>query len=58
MRLYKDWVASFFNYGRKDGPCSVAGLEHALGSPLSLTGASTVSFTWTYDPDIKFDHME
>ena len=58
MIHYKDWAEHFFTYGRGHGPCRVGNLEHAVGSPLSPTGGSTVAFTWTYDPDIKFNHME
>ena len=58
MIHYKDWAKHFFNFGRRDGPCSVAHVEHTVGSPLSPTGGSTVAFTWTYDPDIRFNPME
>ena len=58
MIHYKDWAKHFFNFGRRDGPCSVAHVEHTVGSPLSPTGGSTVAFTWTYHPDIRFNTME
>lgn len=52
---YRTWAEHFFDIARRDGPCNVANVEHgAFGSPLSPTGASSVSFTWTYDPKIKF----
>mmetsp|Transcript_9971 Transcript_9971/g.23774 ORF Transcript_9971/g.23774 Transcript_9971/m.23774 type:complete len:93 (+) Transcript_9971:2252-2530(+) len=54
MSQYKNWADYFFEFGQRQGPCNVGNVEHALGSPLSPTGASTVSFTWTYDPEIKF----
>ena len=51
---YKKWAEHFFDFAREYGPCHVAKVEHVVGSPLSCTGASTVAFTWTYDPDITF----
>jgi hypothetical protein len=54
---YKTWAHYFFDIARREGPCQVANLEHAIGSPMSVTGSSTVAFTWTYDPEITF-HAE
>ena len=51
---YKKWADYFFEIARRGGPCQVANVEHAIGSPLSNTGSSTVAFTWTYDPKITF----
>lgn len=55
---YKDWCKYFFDIGRVDGPCNVGNIEHSVGSPLSTTGSSTIYFTWTYDPDIKFNNID
>lgn len=52
---FKKWAKYFFEFARKQGPCQIANVEHANTSPLSATGASTVAFTWTYDPDIHFN---
>ncbi|CAJ1962286.1 unnamed protein product [Cylindrotheca closterium] len=57
MGQYKTWADYFFGIGRLQGPCEVGNVEHAFGSPLSPTGSCTVSFTWTYDPEIKFNAM-
>ena len=54
---FKKWLDYFFELARRQGPCQVANVEHAMGSPLSGTGASTVAFTWTYDPDIHFNNV-
>ena len=51
---FKKWAQYFFGNACKKGPCQVSNLEHAIGSPLSTTGCSTVAFTWTYDPEITF----
>jgi hypothetical protein len=51
---HKAWVDYFFGKARRRGPCNVANVEHAMGSPLASTGNSTVAFTWTYDPEISF----
>lgn len=53
---YSTWTSHFFSIAQRDGSCKVGNIEHIIGSPLSPTGASTVAFTWTYDPDIKFNH--
>lgn len=56
---YKKWASYFFEVARRRGPCEVANIELAFTtSPLSATGQSTVAFTWTYDPDIKFNNLE
>lgn len=56
---FRKWCSYFFDLARRRGPCSVANVEHAFAtSPLSVTGASTVAFTWTYDPAIKFNNLE
>ena len=52
---YSTWTRQFFSVAQNDGPCKVGNTEHIIGSPLSPTGASTVAFTWTYDPEIKFN---
>ncbi|CAB9528467.1 expressed unknown protein [Seminavis robusta] len=52
---HRAWADYFFNIARRDGPCNVASVERAVGSPLSHTGGSTVAFTWTYDPEISFN---
>jgi hypothetical protein len=51
---YSTWIKQFFSVAKRDGPCKVGNTEHIIGAPLSPTGASTVAFTWTYDPEIKF----
>lgn len=53
---YKKWTSQFFSIARREGSCNVGNIEHKFGSPLSPTGCSTVAFTWTYDPDIKFQN--
>lgn len=53
MNQYRHWADHFFGIGQHQGPCQVGNVEHVIGSPLSPTGASTVEFTWTYDPEIK-----
>ena len=50
---YENWAEYFFDIGRRQGPCQVGNLEHVLGCPLSSTGGHTVSFSWTYDPEIN-----
>ena len=52
---YATWTKQFFSVAHQGGPCNVGNTEHTIGSPLSPTGASTVAFTWTYDPEIKFN---
>lgn len=52
---FSTWTSQFFSIAQRDGPCKVGNTEHIIGSPLSPTGASTVAFTWTYDPEIKFN---
>lgn len=55
---YRAWVEHFFDTAKRDGPCSFTNLIHgAFGSPLSPTGASSISFTWTYDPEIRFEEQ-
>ncbi|KAL3942544.1 MAG: hypothetical protein SGBAC_003290 [Bacillariaceae sp.] len=54
MKHYENWADHFFEIGRHQGSCNVGHIEHSSGSPLSPTGSSTVSFTWTYDPEINF----
>jgi hypothetical protein len=55
---YRKWSDYFFELARRQGPCQVANVEHGFTtSPLSLTGTSTVAFTWTYDPEIKFNNL-
>ena len=50
--LWKKWAAHWINFAGSQ--CSLANVEHAMPSPLSCTGGSTVSMTWTYDPQISF----
>ena len=54
---YKKWADYFFGIAQRGGPCQVANLEHAIGSPVSSTGCSTVAFTWTSDPEITFNSL-
>jgi hypothetical protein len=57
IQHYNSWSQYFFEKARKDGkPCQVACVEWTAWetSPLSHTGSRTISFTWTYDPDITF----
>ena len=50
---YRDWTEHFFSYARRDGLfCEVGTVEPEIVSPLSNTGDSTVSFLWTYDPNV------
>lgn len=53
---YSTWIEHFFSVAKRDGPCKVGNTERFTGTPLSPTGASTVAFTWTYDPEINFNH--
>ena len=53
---YEKWADHWINAA---GPeCSLANLEHSLPSPLSVTGGSTVSMTWTYDLQISFSPVQ
>lgn len=54
---FKKWCDFFFGIARRHGPCQVGNVEHALSSPLSTTGGSTVAFSWTYDADIHFNNI-
>ena len=57
---YRAWIDHFFvqSMAGEGGPCQVGHVEHAGGrSPFSPTGCSTIYFTWTYDPDIKFQSL-
>lgn len=56
MMHYGSWVEKFFSIAKREGPCEMGMSEHVVGSPISPTGSSTVGFTWTYDPDVKFNH--
>lgn len=51
---YRGWIDFFFGKAKKQGPCHIANIGHAIGSPLSRTENSTVAFTWTYDPEVHF----
>lgn len=50
--LYQKWADHWINFA--GAPCSLANVEHSMPSPLSCTGGSTVSMTWTYDPEVSF----
>ena len=50
--LYQKWAAHWINFAGSQ--CSLANVEHSMPSPLSCTGGSTVSMTWSYDPQISF----
>jgi len=54
---FSKWIEYFFAIARSQGACQVGNIEHAMGSPLSSTGCSTVAFTWTYDPKINFNNI-
>lgn len=57
VKYHKEWTNFFFDKARQYGPCNVGNIEHAMVSPLSSTGHSTVAFTWTYDPEINFNGL-
>jgi len=50
------WVSHFFAYGQKAGGyCKVGPCYFAYPPcPIAPSGSSTVHFTWTYDPHVKF----
>mmetsp|Transcript_5503 Transcript_5503/g.13790 ORF Transcript_5503/g.13790 Transcript_5503/m.13790 type:complete len:730 (-) Transcript_5503:1325-3514(-) len=51
---YKKWTEYFFSYARQGGlHCEVGTIDYWKLSPLSNTGESTVSFTWTYDREVN-----
>ena len=55
---YRDWTEHFFSYARRDGLfCRVGTVDPDIVSPLSNTGDSTVSFSWTYDPNVTLRVM-
>jgi len=56
-QFFRNWVNYFFRHAQPEGPCNTGMVEHAIGSPLSPTGSSTVSMIWTYDPDVVFNSM-
>lgn len=45
---YKDWGDYFFDIARREGH-----FGHNFATALSPTGASTIFFTWSYDPQIE-----
>ena len=53
FRLHRKWVEYFFDIDRYNGPCQICNVDKSMGCPLSSTGGSTVSFWWTYDPEIN-----
>ena len=53
---YEEWTNYFFSFSRQGGlHCKVGTVDYWKLSPLSSTGDSTVSFTWTYDPEVDLD---
>mmetsp|Transcript_6320 Transcript_6320/g.10958 ORF Transcript_6320/g.10958 Transcript_6320/m.10958 type:complete len:150 (+) Transcript_6320:1-450(+) len=59
LQHYRRWAKHWFGIARRTGACSVGNVEYVWPpSPLSNTGSSTVSYTWTYDADVNLMGVE